>query len=309
MRINNCFTFITLILGIQAAALAADPAVQPLRVTVDSTTVSIYAGERPILHYQSTMKPSKVYIRELFTPSGVNILRDSPADHPHHHGLMYAIAADGIDFWSENSNCGQQQPVALSDVLVCPDKNVSKAGFTQEIDWIAPDGDKKLVEHRTIEVVQFKELDVSLVTWRSRFQTPADKREVELSGSHYFGLGMRFVKSMDRVGTHFNADGKNGTIVRGDERVTLTKWMAYTAPVDGRAVTVAMFDHPDNARSAHFFTMLSRFNYISATLNLWKEPMTIKAAEPLSLCYGVAVWDGKVDREEIEAAYRQWIRL
>ncbi len=188
-------------------------------------------------------------------------------------------------------------------------QGVSQAGFTQQIDWIAPDGDKKLVERRTIEVVQLDEVDVSLVTWRSHLQTPAGKQEVGLSGAHYFGLGMRFVQSMDRVGKHFNADGKDGPVVRGDERVTPTKWSAYTAPLDGKTVTVAMFDHPDNVRKAHFFTMLNPFSYVSATLNLSKEPMTLQAGKPLNLCYGVAVWDGQIDADEIEKLYQRWSEI
>ncbi len=298
---------LSLILLCTTFAAADDPAA--LQVTADPSTVSIFAAQQPILHYQRSVNPNKVYLRELFTPSGANILRDSPFDHVHHHSLMYAIAADGIDFWSQHDTCGRQQPVRLGEVKITSGDGLSQAGFTQQIDWIAPDGDKKLAERRTIEVVQLGDVDVSLVTWRSHLQTPAGKQEVALSGSHYFGLGMRFVQSMDRVGRHFNAEGKDGPVVRGDEQVTPTKWSAYTAPLDGKPVTVAMFDHPNNARAAHFFTMLNPFSYVSATLNLWKEPMTLQSDTPLSLCYGVAVWDGEIEAAEIEKIYQRWSEI
>ena len=48
----------------------------------------------------------KFYIKELFTPGGVQVLRDSPPDHKHHHGLMFAIGVDGVDFWGEETGAG-----------------------------------------------------------------------------------------------------------------------------------------------------------------------------------------------------------
>ena len=50
----------------------------------------------------------KPYVKELFTPGGVQILRDSPFDHKHHHALMFAITADGVNFWEETPGCGLQ---------------------------------------------------------------------------------------------------------------------------------------------------------------------------------------------------------
>ena len=52
--------------------------------------------------------------------------------------------------------------------------------------------------------------------------------------------------------------------------------------------------------------MLDPFAYLSATLNLYKEPLEIVAGKPLELTYGVAVWDGEVSRERVEAMYDRW---
>ena len=98
------------------------------------------------------------------------------------------------------------------------------------------------------------------------------------------------------------------TVVRGEERVLATKWCAYTAAADGKPVTLALFDYPDNPRHpAAMFTMAEPFAYLAATLNLWKQPMQVAAGKPLQLRYGVALWDGEAQREEIERAYRAWI--
>ena len=69
---------------------------------------------------------------------------------------------------------------------------------------------------------------------------------------------------------------------------------------DGKPVTVAIFDHPKNLRHpAKMFTMSTPFAYLSATCNVWKEPITIKAGKPLDLRYGVAVWDGEVEKTAV----------
>jgi len=116
------------------------------------------------------------------------------------------------------------------------------------------------------------------------------------------------VESMDKVGTFFNASDAEGEGVRGTEKLTRATWCAYTAEADGKPVTVAMFDHPDNARHpAYWFTMYDPFSYLSATLNLWKEPMTLKTGQPLTLRHGVALWDGRIDKDTVEKAYQRWL--
>jgi hypothetical protein len=124
---------------------------------------------------------------------------------------------------------------------------------------------------------------------------------VTLTGSTYFGLGMRFVVSMDKGGQFVNADGKTGVSGTNNAR---SAWCAYSASADGKPVTVAMFDSPGNPRHpATWFTMDQGFAYLSATLDLSRQPLTIEPGKPLKLRYHVAVWDGKVDAAKIAAVY------
>ena len=51
------------------------------------------------------------------------------------------------------------------------------------------------------------------------------------------------------------------------------------------------------------------FTYLSATLDLQKEEMTISRDKPLQVKYGVAAWDGHVDKADIERAYQAWLAL
>ena len=58
--------------------------------------------------YKHDQVPFKPYLRELYTPKGVNVLRNAPPDHQHHHALMFAVAADGVNFWEEAAGAGRQ---------------------------------------------------------------------------------------------------------------------------------------------------------------------------------------------------------
>ena len=285
-----------------------------MRAVVDTNTVQITSGERALMRYRYRDVPFKPYVKELFTPGGVNVLLDAPADHLHHHALMFAVTADGTDFWGEQSATGepgQQLHRLLGDIQVDTRQDVPLAGFSQLLDWKNPRSTELLLkEHRTIEVCHLKEPDVALLTWQSEFEAPDGKESVTLTGSHYQGLGMRFIRSMDKAGEFYNADGTPGTIFRGEERLVRSRWCAYTAQADGKDVTVAMFDHPANERyPATWFTMKEPFAYLSATLAL-HEPavggLKLEPGKPLVLRYAVALWDGKAKTDEIEKVHKFW---
>jgi hypothetical protein len=99
-------------------------------------------------------------------------------------------------------------------------------------------------------------------------------------------------------------------VIHGDECLTPARWCAYTAKADGKPVTAELFDDPANPRyPARMFTMHTPFAYLSATRNEWKEPIAVKAGQPLDLRYGIAVWDGEPDRAKMETLYARWSKL
>jgi hypothetical protein len=291
-----------------ATAIADDAA--SLRVTRDDTTVTVVADGVPRMTYRFADVPFKPCVKTLCTPSGVNVLRDSPHDHIHHHALMYAIAVDGTSFWIEwpKDKPGSQIDRGIRTASRTAD-GAATVTLEETLDWVNFEKQPLMTERRTIRLDRAKDVKPTLLTWQTELKPAEGKPSVKLGGSHYYGLGMRFVESMDKGGRFFNAANAEGEVVRGSERLTPTKWIAYTAAVDGKPVTVAMFDHPTNPRHpARMFTMTAPFAYISATLNLWKEPLALEAGNPLSLRYGVAVWDGEATAEDVEEAYVRWTK-
>ena len=238
-------------------------------------------------------------------------MRDAPDDHLHHHGLMFALVVDEVDFWGEKPDRGKQLGGAPHLQPAGTDGGVRRVGFTQHLLWTPPESTKPLaVEDRSVTVHAGAGIDATLVTWQTELRPGPGRDAVTLTGTHYDGLGMRFVVSMDTAGQFLYAAGEPGPVVRGTNRVTPSKWAAYTAKADGRPVTVAIFDHPDNPRQpAGMFTMAGHFAYLSATPNVWKEPMEVKSGQPLCLRYGIAVWDGSVDAETVDRMHEKWLGL
>ena len=308
----------TLVLALSLAAgfatnlAVAEPGTEGIRVNQDKTAVTVSLAGRPAIEYRFAEAPFKPYVKQLCTPSGVNVLRDAPHDHLHHHALMFAIVVDGVDFWAEVPVCGKQMHRSFGPLTSSTRNGQSTAEWTERLDWVKPDKTPLLSEQRTLRLETGLDPAATLLTWRSGLSPAADKDSVALGGSHYVGLGMRFVESMDKGGRFFNSEKKEGEIVRGDERLTPAKWCAYTAAAGEKGdkkVTVAVFDHPKNPRHPNrMFTMSTPFAYLSATLNLWKEPLTVKTGSPLELQYAVALWDGEIDAAQVERLYEKWAK-
>lgn len=304
---NGCFRMRILVWGLFIFSLYVGWEIHAdVAVKITDAQVQIGQDSAPIVEYRYAQVPFKPYIAALFTPCGKNVLRDAPPDHLHHHGLMYAVAVDQVDFWQEAVSPGRQVNRGISSL---PDKTAPcLAAFVQQIDWLKPDSEEVLLkEQRTIRLLESGSTTCTLLSWESAFSIPKGREKVTLSGSHYFGLGLRFAEGLEKVGSFINAADDTGELVRGDERLVRAAWCAYQVKSDRGAVTIAGFSSPTNLRSpAIWFTMAKPFAYLSATLNLWKEPYVLNT--PLVLRYGIGAWDGAVDREEIERIYQRWLK-
>lgn len=291
----------SMVLGSSLAALGTEFA------TMDFGLVVRWEG-KPRLTYKYNDVPCKPYLVELFTPQGVTPLMDSPADHPHHHGLMFAVTVDGVNFWEERDAPGVEKHKSFAEFTHRGFGDFAADIVPETLRWLGPDGTPLLEESRTLILYQGERIDRTLLTWTTTL-TPVAER-VTLTGAHYQGLGVRFHDSMVFEGMFLNGADAEGEVVRGRETLTRAAWCAYQGRAEGAPVTWAMFDHPGNARHpATWFGMNQPFASMSATLNLHREPLVIAKESPLTLTYGIALWDGHVDKETIEAAYQQWLAL
>lgn len=271
-----------------------------------------YKQQRLAVYALGKFKP---YVKELATLQGRNILRDAPFDHLHHHALMYAIKANGVNFWEEVAGCGYQKPVAT-----VPWTESQGAGgrpqFTlrQTLHWLAPaDAERAdsaaaaiLVEHRTLTLtIDDAQKEVAL-RWQGEFEVGAKTNQVTLTGANYHGLGLRFLREFDPLAKHLNAGGAPD--LKGRQDVSRHAWgsVAFTAPE--QPVTLVLFGHPRNARGdAWFFTMREPFAYLSATQNLDQEPLVYRAGDKWQVNYLIAVYQALKTPDDIQARGRQWV--
>lgn len=277
---------------------AADIALKQVpEITVRDGSVLVSKGQRQVLEYVFREGQYKPYVLQLFTPAGLNLLRDGAPDHLHHHGLMFGMEVEGINFWEEGQSPGRQVH-----------KNIkpSATGFVESIDWI-DQGQKQVLlsEERQIEVDVSTDL-TTLIFWKSKFTLASNRPTAKLSGTDYKGLGMRFIPSMDRSGTFMCGKTQFGQANIGDKQLIQAPWCAYTAEVNSKPVTVAMFSHPSNIRPATWFLMMSPYVLFSATLSLNTTPIALSRDQPMILRYGIAVWDGKPSSDQIEELYKNW---
>ncbi|MFP4500514.1 MAG: DUF6807 family protein [Candidatus Hydrogenedentota bacterium] len=278
------------------------------KIVFTTGTVTITDADRTVLRYRYTDVPYKPYVDVLTTPSGINVLRDSPDDHRHHHALMYAIKVNGVNYWEEHDTPGVQAHHGFTQTRILT--NPGGGMFTSQLAWKPSPDSAEPVLHETRRIRSYGVVEgATLAAWHTQLTAP---EPVTLGGSHYHGLGMRFVESMDQTGDfRFEGDAE-GEGVRGTEKLTPGNWAAYTAPADGNTVTVAMFDHPDNPRPVLWFTMLEHFSYLSATMNLHREPMELvpEDGQPgrMAVCYGIALWNGRPEETKIQATYEAWLK-
>ena len=152
----------------------------------------VKSGTETLLDYTFRPEQFKSYVRELAPPGGENILRDSPFDHKHHHGLMFGIKVNGVNFWEETPGCGYQKPVGSPRIEIGRSADGRpQARFEQRYDWVAEkdisvenaEHAALLIEYRTLTMTLDESIGEVAIHWSSRFFVGPDVPEVELTGT------------------------------------------------------------------------------------------------------------------------------
>jgi hypothetical protein len=274
-------------------------------------TVS-YAG-KPVMVYEFLPTNYKPCVKELYTLKGQNVLRDAPADHLHHHALMYGIRVNGVNFWEEIAGSGVQKVVRSSppQTGTSPD-GLPQATLAQELFWLTPEtaflpntnAPALLVEERVLTVAVDEPRQEVALRWHSLFRVGSRTNTVFLAGANYHGLGMRFLQALDPVATHFYPEGEPD-LSNNKQDVSPHKWEAVRFSGSNPA-TIVLLGHRSNARGdARFFSMRTPFAYLAATQGLDREPLVYQAGQTFELNYLVLLYP----EEKASAALNDRARL
>jgi hypothetical protein len=303
-------------LGLASLAWAEQ---EQVTVEVGKELIDVRADGQTVLSYRRSPSPFKSYVQTMRTPGGIQVLRDKPEDHEHHHAMMFAVRVEDADFWVENAShfdptgggtaptVGWQVPRPDGSARVTETPLGREVVINDQIDWLAGGKRPLLVEDRKITLHTIdKSLSCTLLTWQCRLETAPGVDSAKLWGTHYCGLGMRLVAELDGQGEIVVPDNASGDVVRGAEQLYTGSWCAYVAPFGDRQVTVVLLDHPENERAAKWFAMQSPFSYLAATIGLDQEPLVLEQGESVNLRYGVALADGRLNAKQIESLRQAW---
>ncbi len=273
-----------------------------------------YKG-RKLLVYAFATNQFTPYVRELYTLRGENVLRDAPPDHLHHHGLMYAVYVNGINFWEERGTPGIEKHVELPLHTARTDASGRPvASFTELIHWVAPTNRNAadtlqaalLIEQRTLTLAVYATNQEVALRWESQFQVGPHTGKLTLHGPNYDGLGLRLPESFNHVATFRNSADHPYT-GQNTQNVIPAQWTSVSGVMDGHNVMLVMFGCKDNAGGdAAFFTMLDPFAYLSATQGLDKKPLEYAPGDKFSLSYLLTVYSENKTPEFIQRRCELW---
>jgi hypothetical protein len=273
-----------------------------------------YAG-RPIMVYAFRPDTYKPYVQQLCTIDGDNLLRDAPHDHLHHHALMYAIRVNGLNFWEEISGSGIEKPVkTFKPELGTSAEGLPQARLKQTLHWLAPQdaflpNDPKnalLIEERTLTLVVDTATREVALQWQSDFAVGGKTNVVTLTGSTYFGLGVRFLEELDPLAAHLNAGGPPD-LSDNRQDTTAHPWGAVAFNRPSRPATLVVHGDPANARGqATYFTMRTPFAYLAATQALDKDPLVYRAGERFQVRYLITLVPQLQPADVITARGKRW---
>ncbi|MDF0645815.1 MAG: PmoA family protein [Nitrospira sp.] len=291
---------------------------EQLRIESDpqSAQLTILHKDRPVLIYAHSARQFKPYIKALFDLSGYNVLLDAPSDHLHHHGIMYAVMVNGINYWQERDDTGIQRSLRIEEQRTGVDeRGLPYASFVDVIEWLdltgrgaAEGGEPLLHERRTITVtVDDKNREVA-AQWSADFVVGSRVKSAVLTGDPYNGLGLRLSRDFDSRVVHRNAE-KTLDPRRGDPNILKARWSAASVSLPARDSTVAVFgDQANRLGDPVFFLMYQPFAYISATQALDKGKLEYESGAHYRLNYLVTTYPEIQSSEFLRLKEEEWER-
>ena len=307
---------LTLLLVHHDFAQAAKPPIA-INLKMREGELDVVFKDQKLMVYAFAEKQLKPYVRELRTLSGENVLRDAPPDHLHHHGLMYAVAVNGINFWEEKDSPGIEKTVGVPSYLVGQNAwGHPEAQFVQVVHWLPPGKggatssplDALLFEQRTLTLTVDERSQEVALRWEAEFELGPKAGKVKLSGANYNGLGLRLPESFNHVAKFQNSANQPYT-GNNSQNVIAAKWTSVSGTLGGHIVTLGLFGQPKNARGdGFFFTMLDPFAYLTATQGLDKQPLGYSTGDKFKLSYLLTVYSTEKPRDFIQQRYELWQR-
>jgi hypothetical protein len=264
----------------------------------------------------------KPYLWPLRSASGKIVVRQfpmvqdvvgEPHDHFHQRGLWWGHGdVNGLDFWSTDP-LNKPNPKFGKIVLakVVSTKGGRNSGSLNVLfDWNDPAGKTILTENRTMTfraAPGLRTVDVDLTL------TPRERIVFGDTKEGTFGLRLAAPLQENQTGHMVNAEGAEGEkAVWGKP----SEWVDYYGTLDGEALGIAIFDHPENPRHpvrwhsrAYGLFAANPFGLADFVNDKSKNgAMTVEPGQVLRFRYRVAIHAGVAKTAGIERMYKDWTK-
>ena len=224
-------------------------------------------------YYDSSRKPILFPVN---TVDGITVTRSYPykivpgerTDHPHHTGIWLNYeSVNGLDFWNNSTAIAVEKRNQYGTIkhagVTEKTANGNKASLSATARWIRPDN-KVLLEEKTtyLFTVQKNDFIIDRITTLTAtdstvlfkdvkdgmFAIPV-ARELELPSREKSSfvddkgnITTVAPSGNDVTGMYYSSEGYKGDSVWS----TKGRWAMLTGRKDGKDITIAMFDHPEN---------------------------------------------------------------
>ncbi|HTI68913.1 MAG TPA: PmoA family protein [Candidatus Limnocylindria bacterium] len=227
---------------------------QTVSVYETNNVVRIESGGKVLADYQFR-GVTRPFLYPLYGPDDVHITRRWPQeefpeeehDHPHHHGAWWAHGnVNGVDFWSEEPKAGH----TVHQYFVEKRSGKGSGSVATRNRWVSQEGVVVAEDERRYTFYppteDLRVFDFSVTVY------PVGK-DLEFGDTKEGTFAIRIPESM-RLKLK---DGKKGSghivmptgLSDGATWGTRSPWCDYTGTVEGKAVGIAIFDHPANPRT------------------------------------------------------------
>ncbi|HZP81204.1 MAG TPA: PmoA family protein [Chthonomonadaceae bacterium] len=257
--------------------------------------------------------PARPYFYPVMSPLGVCVTRNYPMrtdvpgemkDHPHHRSLYIAFGeVNGTDNWSEEKGHGFTLPQSIQQV----ESGDVLGRFAATSLWATQDKKPLLTEHLVFTV------------WATDDTTRLLDFDIRLEATHgdvHFGdtkeggiLSTRVASSMD-VPRGGKIENVYGGINEGETWGKAAHWCDYSGEVEGKAVGIAILDHPLSFRyPTHWHVRdyglmtANPFGYSYYTNGVKNGSHNLPAGESLEFHYRVVLHEGDAKQGQVNAHY------
>jgi Family of unknown function (DUF6807) len=267
-------------------------------------TVDVQIGGAPFATFRFGPELPKPYFYPVIGPDGKQVTRKSPVesgeDHPHQKSLWIAVdEVNGVDFWAEKGKI-----VNRSVTLLTPEGN--PAVFRVKNEWQDTMGKTVVTETTTVSIGANRLMMFEVVF-------SAGESPVTFGDTKEGLVGLRVnpeLREDKGTGKITNSDGFQ------DEKNCWGKesaWVDYSGTVEGTALGVAIFEHPNNFRRSRWHVRgyglfsVNPFGGKAYTGDPANEgTYKLEAGKSFTLRYAVYVHEGNSEQGKVAATFQQY---